>query len=78
MLLSDDVPIPEDVVSEMVTQTIEEHGVPPLTGKCQKRQCSSNSNPTQRMCIKYDYKRAEESVFADWVSEVPHFPDKQF
>ena len=30
-LLSEDVPIPEDVVHEMVTQTIEEHDVPPLT-----------------------------------------------
>jgi hypothetical protein len=62
----------------MVTQTIEEHDIPPLTGKHQKRQRSSNSNLAKRTCIKYDYKRAKESVLADWAGEVPCFPDRQF
>ena len=29
----DDVSIPDDVVREMIMQTIEEHELPPLTGK---------------------------------------------
>ena len=77
-LLSQDVLLPQDVVREMVMQTINECDVPQLSGKCSKHQISSASNSVKRTCIKYDYQQAEESVFADWVGEVPHFPDEQF
>ena len=32
-VLLEDVPIPDDVVCKIVMQTIEEHDLPPLTGK---------------------------------------------
>jgi hypothetical protein len=50
-LLSEDIPIPDDVVHEIITQTIAEHDVPPLTGKCQRYQRSSNYSPTKRTHI---------------------------
>ena len=78
--LSQDVPIPDDVIREIVVQMIDNHDLPPLTGKCRHRRIvsPSHSNPPKRACIQYDYKRAEESVFSDWVGPVPRFPDKQF
>eukprot|EP00804_Cyclotella_cryptica_P015099 CCRYP_000680-RA/>CCRYP_000680-RA protein AED:0.00 eAED:0.00 QI:23/-1/1/1/-1/1/1/26/445 len=57
----------------MVIEAIDEHNLPPLT---QKRTRASSAGQAKR--IKYDYQRAEESVFSDWVGEVPTFPDKQF
>ncbi len=35
-------------------------------------------NPPKRTHIKYDYNQAEDSVFSDWVGEVPQFSDKEF
>ena len=79
-LMSQDVPLPRDVVEEMVMQTIEEYNMPPLTGRHHRRVSSSASMsiPIKRPRIKYDYLRAEECVMADWVGGVPRFPDKQF
>ena len=75
MLLSQDVPLPEDVVREIIVQTIDKCDVTQLTGKHTRRKISSDSNSVKRTCIKYDYHRAKESIFAGWVGEVPHFPD---
>ena len=82
VFLLDDVSIPDDVVREMVMQTIEEHDLPPLTGK---RCCldgldeiSLTPNNLTRPRIKYDYKWAHDSVLSDWMGAVPRFPDKQF
>jgi len=79
-LMSQDVPLPQDVVEEMVLQTIEEYDSPPLTGRRRRRVSSSASMsiPIKRPRIKYDYLRAEECVMADWVGDLPRFPDKQF
>lgn len=80
IVLLKDVPIPDDIVREIVVQTIDDHDLPPLSGKCRCRRIfsPSHSNPPKCARIQYDYKRAEESVFSDWVSPVPRFPDKQF
>jgi hypothetical protein len=60
-LMSQDVPLPRDVVEEMVMQTIEEYDIPPLTGRRRRRVSSSASTSitTKRPRIKYDYLRAE-------------------
>ncbi len=71
--LLEDVPIPADVIREMVMQTIEDSDLPPLTGKRRRAQSQEQCNPPKRACIKYDYKRAEESFLTDWVRAVPHF-----
>ena len=65
-----DVPIPDDV-HEMVMKTIGDCDLPPLTGKHRRVQSQDDSNPPKRTRIKYDYKRAEDSVFSNWVREVP-------
>jgi hypothetical protein len=78
----DDVSIPDDVVREMVMQTIEEHELPPLTGKRRRQdgqdEIALTANDPKRPRIQYDYKRAHESVLSDWIGAVPRFPDKQF
>ena len=71
--LLEDVPIPADMIREMVMQTIKDSDLPPLTGKRRRVQSQEQCNPPKRAYIKYDYKRAEESVFTDWVGAVPHF-----
>ena len=78
--VSQDVPLPRDIVEEMVVQTIAECNLSPLTGKRSRQVSSSASNsiPIKRSRIKHDYLHAEECVIADWVGERPHFPDKQF
>ena len=82
VFLLDDVSIPDDFVREMVMQTIEEHDLPPLTGKrCRldgRDEISFTANDPKRPRIKYDYERAHESVLSDWMGAVPRFPDKQF
>jgi len=78
--LLDEVPIPDDVVCEMVMHTIAEHNLPPLTGeRCHQKGVTPyvNSQP-KRPCIKYDYSSKDASVLIDWVGAVPCFPDKQF
>ena len=78
----DDVSIPDDVVREMVMQTIEEHELPPLTGKRRRQdgpdETALTANDPKRLRIQYNYKRAYESVLSDWIGAVPRFPDKQF
>ena len=73
--LLDEVTIPDDIVREMVMQTIEEHHLPQLTGKCH---CPPPSNLPIHPRTQYDIKRAEESVLSDWVGVAPQFPDRQF
>ena len=74
--LLDEVTIPDDI-HEMVMQTIEELGLPPLTGKQRgkKGAISFSNSPAKWPCIKYDYARAEASILSDWVGAVPRFPD---
>jgi hypothetical protein len=45
--LSQDVPIPDNIVHEIVVQTIYDHNLPPLTGKRHRRRIvsPSHSNP---------------------------------
>jgi hypothetical protein len=43
--LLEDVPIPADVIREMVMQTIEDSDLPPLTGKRQRVQSQEQCNP---------------------------------
>ncbi len=74
-LVEDDIEIPQDVVRDMVLEALDEHDIPPLTGK---RTRASSAGQPKRPRIKYDYQRAEESVLSDWLGEVPRFPDKQF
>lgn len=71
----DDIEIPQDVIRDMVLEAVDEHDLPPLTGK---RTRASSAGQPKRPRIKYDYQRAEQSVLSDWVGEVPRFPDKQF
>jgi hypothetical protein len=80
VVLSQDVPIPDDIIREIVVQTIDDHNLPPFTEKRRHRRIvsPSYSNPPKRACIQNDYKRSEESVFSDWAGPVPRFPDKQF
>ncbi len=67
-LLFHDVSIPDDVINDMVMQTIEEHHLPQLTGKhCHPPPSDLHRHPR----IQYDYKRAEESVLSDWVGVAP-------
>ena len=78
-LLLEDVPISDDVLCEMVVQSIDDRNLPPLTGKHRRRiQNQDPSNTPKRTRIQYDYKCAEASVLSDWLGEVPRFPDKQF
>lgn len=78
-LLLEDVPIPDDVLNEMVVQSSNNHNLPSLTGKHQRRiQSQDPLNLPQMTCIQYDYKHAEDSVSSDRLGEVPHFPDKLF
>ena len=76
------VSVPDDVVREIVMQTIEEHKLPPLTGKRRRQdgqdEIALTVNNPKRSRIQYDYKRAHESVLSDWIGAVPRFPDKQF
>ena len=76
----ENVSISDDVIREFVMQTIQEHDLPPLTGKRRHQTVGSQtSNLSQkRTRIKYDYARAEASVMSDWVGDVPRFPDRQF
>jgi hypothetical protein len=74
----DDIEIPQDVIRDMVLEVVDEHDLPPLTGK-RTRASSASAGQPKRPHIKYDYQRAEQqSVFSDWVGEVSRFPDKQF
>jgi len=78
-LLLEDVSIPDNVLREMVVQSIDNRNLPPLIGKHRRR--IENQDPLnipKRMLIQYDYKCTEASVLSDWLGEVPHFPDKQF
>jgi hypothetical protein len=75
----EDFPIPDDVLCDMVVQSIDDRNLPPLKGKRQRRiQNQDPPNTPKRTCIQYDYKHAEASVLSDWLGEVPCFPDKQF
>ena len=71
----DDIIVPDDVIRDLVMQTVEEHDLPQLTGKWCR---TSSPEQLKRPRIQYDYKRAEDSVLSDWVGDVPRFPDKQF
>jgi hypothetical protein len=78
-LLLEDIRIPDDLLCEMVVQSIDGHDLPPLTGKYQRRiQNQDPSNLPKSPFIQYDYKCAEARVLSDWLEEVPHFPGKQF
>ena len=78
--LLDEVTIPDDVVCEMVMQTIEEHNLHSLTQK-QRRQKGvilfSNNLP-KRPCITYSCARVDVRILSDWVCAVPRFSDMQF
>ena len=74
-LLFHDVSIPDDVINDMVMQTIEEHHLPQLTGKYRR---PPPSDMPKYPRIQYDYKRVEESVLSGWVGVAPQFLDRQF
>lgn len=78
-LLLKDVPIPDDVLHEMTMQSMNDHNLPSLTGKHQRRSQSQDPlNFPKMTCIRYEYKHAEGSVSSHRLGEVSHFPDNQF
>ena len=75
-LLFHDVCILDDVICNIVMQTLEEHHhLPQLTRKHHR---PPPSNLPKSPCIQYNYKRAEKSVLSDWVGVAPRFSDRQF
>jgi hypothetical protein len=70
-LLTEEIPIPDNILREMVMQTIDKFDLPPLSGKKRHQPSLTQSNQAKKTRIQYDYKRAEESVLGDWVGAVP-------
>ena len=77
--LQDDTPkIPHDAITEMVYDTIREHGIAPLSQKSQSSGLVDPNPQKKPMINKYDREQVRKCIMDGWLGPVPRFPDKSF